>query len=94
MLRRRHPHPVLKGEARSRRVLEGELVLEPAHPPHDRPGLRVDLRDLAQAPKRHDQVPVAVEVERIAVRPVDILARAAGRLEVRDLEVIERVPLK
>src|SRR2546422_9637701 len=94
MLRGGEPQAMLNREGWDGRVLEGELVLEAPHPPQDRAGLGVDLCDLAQAAKRDDEVTVAIEVQGIAVRPVDARAGAVRLGEIRDVEVIERAPLE
>ena len=85
---------MLEGERRARRVLEEELVSEAAHPPQHGAGLRINLGDLAQAPERDHEIPVAVEVKGVAMGPVDVHADPARRIEIGDVEVIERTPLK
>ena len=85
---------MLMHERRQRRIQEGELITQAAQaPPNDSRG-HLDTRDLVKTAKRHDEIAVPVQRERIAVRPVHAGTGAFGGIEIRDIEVIERVPLK
>src|SRR6476659_10779977 len=63
---------VLMHECWGARALEREFVAQAAHSPDHRPGAHVDLGYLTQAAERHDEIAVAVHVERVPVRPVDV----------------------
>src|SRR5881397_2717654 len=77
-----------------RLVDEGELIVLPAQPPENISGGAADLRHLVHVAAGNDDVPVGVDVDRVAVDVVHQLRRQGMGNDVRDLEVVPTAPLE
>jgi hypothetical protein len=87
---------VLVYKGRRACVSKREIIMRAAHSPHHRAGANVDLRHLAQVAKRDEHIAVRVEINRVAMCPVDDRPGAIDRIEDAqiDIEMVKRAPVE